>query len=75
MPTLRYLVHDTDAAVEFYTTALGFTLAERWGEAFAIVSKDGLTLWLSGPQTSAAQPMPDGRIDKSGCPGAGTIPR
>ena len=31
------------------------------GPAFAIVELDGLELWLSGPQTSAARPMPDGR--------------
>jgi catechol 2,3-dioxygenase-like lactoylglutathione lyase family enzyme len=30
------------------------------GPAFAIVERDALTLWLSGPQTSAARPMPDG---------------
>lgn len=66
MATIRYLVHDVDAAVDFYTQWLGFTIAERWGPAFAIVTKDDLKLWLSGPQTSAAKPMPDGRQPEPG---------
>ena len=36
------------------------------GPAFAIVERAGLELWLSGPQTSAAQPMPDGRVPAPG---------
>ena len=36
------------------------------GPAFAIVERDGLSLWLSGPQTSAAQPMADGRGPEPG---------
>jgi catechol 2,3-dioxygenase-like lactoylglutathione lyase family enzyme len=58
---IRYLVADTDEAVRFYADQLGFALQQRMGPAFAIVERDGLELWLSGPQTSAAQPMPDGR--------------
>jgi predicted enzyme related to lactoylglutathione lyase len=64
--SIRYMVKDTDAAVEFYTTLLGFELLERWGPAFAMVGKGNLTLWLSGPNTSAAQAMPDGRVPESG---------
>jgi catechol 2,3-dioxygenase-like lactoylglutathione lyase family enzyme len=63
---VRYLVADTDQAVAFYTELLGFTLLTRMGLAFAIVERDGLELWLSGPQTSAAQPMPDGRVPTPG---------
>jgi catechol 2,3-dioxygenase-like lactoylglutathione lyase family enzyme len=63
---IRYMVKDTDAAVEFYTNLLGFELLERWGPAFAIISKSNLTLWLSGPNTSAAQAMPDGRVPEAG---------
>jgi catechol 2,3-dioxygenase-like lactoylglutathione lyase family enzyme len=63
MATIRYLVDDVEACVAFYTTHLGFVVKERWGPAFVIVARDdlGLSLWLSGPQTSAAKPMPDGR--------------
>jgi catechol 2,3-dioxygenase-like lactoylglutathione lyase family enzyme len=60
MTVFRYLVHDVDAAVTFYTAQLGFQLSERMGPAFAIVARGDLQLWLSGPQTSAARPMPDG---------------
>ena len=66
MATIRYLVNDVDAALEFYTTWLGFELTERWGPSFASVSKGDLQLWLSGPQTSAAKPMPDGRQPEPG---------
>lgn len=61
MSTVRYLVHDVDAAVAFYTGHLGFTVTQRMGTAFAMVARDDLTLWLAGPQASAARPMPDGR--------------
>jgi catechol 2,3-dioxygenase-like lactoylglutathione lyase family enzyme len=60
MGVCRYLVHDVDVAVTFYTAQLGFQLRERMGPAFAIVTRGDLELWLSGPQTSAARPMPDG---------------
>jgi catechol 2,3-dioxygenase-like lactoylglutathione lyase family enzyme len=63
---VRYIVPDVDEAVGFYTERLGFDLAQRFGPAFAIVARDGLSLWLSGPQSSAARPMPDGRIPKPG---------
>jgi catechol 2,3-dioxygenase-like lactoylglutathione lyase family enzyme len=61
MAAVRYLVDDVDRAVTFYTTHLGFSLSERWGKAFAMVARDGVTLWLSGPESSAARPMPDGQ--------------
>jgi len=66
MATIRYLVNDVDAAIEFYTKHLGFELVEQMRSAFAIVAKDDLNLWLSGPQTSAARPMPDGRKPEAG---------
>lgn len=66
MATFRYMVHEVDVAIEFYTQHLGFTLDEQMGSAFAIVSKDDLELWLSGPQTSAAHPMPDGSKPEAG---------
>ncbi len=36
------------------------------GSALAIVAKDDLKLWISGPQSSAARPMPDGRVAEPG---------
>ena len=66
MAVFRYLVGDVDAAIAFYTGNLGFTLEQQMGPAFAIVSRGELSLWLSGPQSSAARPMPDGRQPQPG---------
>ena len=66
MATIRYLVNEVDPSIEFYTRHLGFRLVERMGPAFAIVARGDLTLWLSGPQSSAARPMPDGRRPEAG---------
>ena len=60
MAVVRYLVLDVDAAVAFYTGVLGFELVEQWGPPFAMVRRDDLTLWLSGPGSSAARPLADG---------------
>ena len=66
MAVVRYIVPDVDAAVGFYTELLGFELEQRFGPAFAIVTRADLSLWLSGPQSSAARPMPDGRSPEPG---------
>jgi len=66
MAIIRYLVNEVERSIEFYTKHLGFELTQQMGTAFAIVSKDGLDLWLSGPQTSAARTMPDGSKPTTG---------
>ena len=66
MAIFRYLVGDVEAAIAFYTGHLGFTLEQHMGPAFGIVIRDDLSLWLSGPQSSAARPMPDGRRPEPG---------
>jgi catechol 2,3-dioxygenase-like lactoylglutathione lyase family enzyme len=58
---VRYMVHDVDAAVAFYTTHFGFTLLSSAAPAFADVTRGDLRLLLSGPTSSAGRPMPDGR--------------
>jgi catechol 2,3-dioxygenase-like lactoylglutathione lyase family enzyme len=63
---VRYMVDDLDTAVGFYTDQLGFALERRMGPAFGIVSHGDLELWLSGPQSSAARPMPDDRQPEPG---------
>ena len=63
---VRYLVDDVDAAIDFYTTHLGFALNSRWGPAFADITRGNLRLLLSGPDSSAARPMPDGRRPEPG---------
>jgi catechol 2,3-dioxygenase-like lactoylglutathione lyase family enzyme len=64
--TVRYLVADVDRAVAFYRDLLGFELIEQMGAAFAQVRLDDLSLWLSGPTSSASRPMPDGRQPAAG---------
>lgn len=66
MATVRYMVSDVERSIAFYTQHLGFQLEQQMGPAFATVSRDNLSLWLSGPQTSAARPMPDGRVPEPG---------
>ena len=66
MAVVRYVVDDVDAAIGFYTDQLDFAVERRMGPAFAIVSHGDLMLWLSGPQSSAARPMPDGRQPEPG---------
>jgi catechol 2,3-dioxygenase-like lactoylglutathione lyase family enzyme len=58
---VRYMVDDVDAAIEFYTTHLGFALLTRMAPAFADVARGDLRLLLSGRTSSAGRPMPDGR--------------
>jgi catechol 2,3-dioxygenase-like lactoylglutathione lyase family enzyme len=66
MAAIRYLVADVDRSVEFYVGRLGFALDQQMGAAFARVTRGDLTLWLSGPTSSAARPMPDGRQPEPG---------
>jgi catechol 2,3-dioxygenase-like lactoylglutathione lyase family enzyme len=60
MATVRYLVNDVPRAVSFYVEQLGFELEQQMLPAFARVRRGDLTLWLAGPMSSAARPMPDG---------------
>jgi catechol 2,3-dioxygenase-like lactoylglutathione lyase family enzyme len=64
--TVRYLVTDVERSIAFYTKALGFKLDQSMAPAFARVSNNDLTLWLAGPQSSAARPMPDARRPQPG---------
>jgi catechol 2,3-dioxygenase-like lactoylglutathione lyase family enzyme len=58
---VRYMVEDVAAAVNFYTSHLGFTTLTNQGPAFADVKRGNLRLLLSGHTSSAGRPMPDGR--------------
>jgi catechol 2,3-dioxygenase-like lactoylglutathione lyase family enzyme len=58
---VRYMVDDVQASIDFYTSHLGFTLKSSAAPAFADVVRGGLRLLLSGSQSSAGRPMPDGR--------------
>jgi catechol 2,3-dioxygenase-like lactoylglutathione lyase family enzyme len=58
---IRYMVDDVQAAIDFYTAHLGFTVLSSAVPAFADVKRDNLRLLLSGATSSAGRPMPDGR--------------
>lgn len=65
MSVVRYLVDDVDAALPFYR-ALGFKLVDRWGPPFAIVKRKSLSVWLSGPGTSARKKLRSGAVPQPG---------
>ena len=64
--SVRYMIVDVPAAMEFYTTVLGFTLEHDASPAFAAVSRDGVRVLLSGEGSSGKRPLPDGRRQVSG---------
>lgn len=74
--SVRYIVDDVMKAVDFYTTHLGFALESTpapapgaptaSAPAFAAVTRGSLRLLLSGPGSSGARPMPDGRQPVAG---------
>lgn len=63
---VRYQIADIDRAIEFYTKVLDFQLEHRAGAAFAMVSRGQLQLVLSGPGSSGARPLPNGRKQAPG---------
>lgn len=63
---VRYMVSDVDRSFAFYTKDLGFKAHPRQGPAFALVSLQGMRLWLSGPKSSGARPLPGGQKQKPG---------
>jgi catechol 2,3-dioxygenase-like lactoylglutathione lyase family enzyme len=67
MVNVRYIVDDVDAAVDFYTTHIGFELRMRPAPGFAMLARDSLTLLLNAPGAGGAgQAMPDGRAPAPG---------
>ena len=66
MVSVRYMVDDVQAAIDFYTGPLGFTLRTSAAPAFADVTRGNLRLLLAGPASSAGRPMPDGRTPGPG---------
>jgi uncharacterized protein YndB with AHSA1/START domain/catechol 2,3-dioxygenase-like lactoylglutathione lyase family enzyme len=61
--SMRYIVEDVDAAIGFYTEALGFAVDLHPAPGFAALSRDGARLMLNAPGAGGA-----GRT----LPGAGT---
>ena len=65
---VRYIVHDVDAAIPFYTQQLGFTLDMHPAPPFAMLSRGDLRLVLSAPNAmgGGGQSMPDGTKPQPG---------
>lgn len=70
MPTVsvRYIVHDVDAAIAFYRDNLGFTEVMHPAPAFAMLARGDLRLVLSAPGggPGGGQAMPDGTAPEPG---------
>jgi catechol 2,3-dioxygenase-like lactoylglutathione lyase family enzyme len=65
---VRYIVHDVDAAIAFYTAHMGFHVDMHPAPAFAMLSRGDLRLVLSAPnaQSGGGAPMPDGTEPRPG---------
>lgn len=65
---VRYIVHDVDAAVAFYTRHLGFHVAAQSGPYFALLERENLQLVLSPPKGpgGGSQPTPGGSRPEPG---------
>lgn len=63
---VRYMVHDVEREVAWYTRHLGFRLLSSAAPAFADVARGKLRLLLSGSASSAGRPMPDGSRPQPG---------
>ena len=59
--SVRYIVNDIDAAIAFYTEALGFKLDMHPAPGFAALSRGELSMLLNKPGAGGAgQATPDG---------------
>ena len=70
MPTVsvRYIVHDVDAAIDFYCEHLGFREVMHPAAGFAMLVRGDLRLALSAPsgRGGGGQAMPDGTLPAPG---------
>ena len=57
--SVRYIVDDVQAGIDFYTGHLGFTLRSSAAPAFAEVVRGPLRLLVSGPASSGARATPE----------------
>lgn len=66
--SVRYIVHDVDAAIAFYCQHLGFHEDMHPAPTFAMLSRGELRLVLSAPsgQAGGGQAMPDGSLPQPG---------
>ena len=66
--SVRYIVDDVDAAIDYYCGQLGFREDMHPAPTFAMLSRGDLRLVLSAPcgGRGGGQPMPDGTMPQPG---------
>jgi catechol 2,3-dioxygenase-like lactoylglutathione lyase family enzyme len=66
--SVRYIVNDVDAAIEFYCGRLGFAEEMHPAPSFAMLSRGDLRLVLSAPGggPGGGQALPDGTLPEPG---------
>ncbi|GAA2897756.1 VOC family protein [Pseudonocardia halophobica] len=66
--SVRYIVHDVDAAIDFYTTHLGFTETMHPAPTMAMLTRGDLRLVLSAPggPGGGGRTTDDGRVPEPG---------
>lgn len=66
--TVRYIVHDVDAAIAFYRDQLGFTEVMHPAPTFAMLKRGDLRFLLSAPSAEGGggQGLPDGTRPEPG---------
>jgi catechol 2,3-dioxygenase-like lactoylglutathione lyase family enzyme len=66
--SVRYIVHDVDQAIKFYTGLLDFIVAMHPAPTFAILDRGDLRLLLSAPseEGGGGKSMPDGTQPEPG---------
>jgi catechol 2,3-dioxygenase-like lactoylglutathione lyase family enzyme len=66
--SVRYIVDDVDAAIEFYCGQLGFDEVMHPAPSFAMLARGDLRLVLSAPGAApgGGQAMPDGTVPEPG---------
>jgi catechol 2,3-dioxygenase-like lactoylglutathione lyase family enzyme len=66
--SVRYIVDDVDASIDFYCRHLGFTEVMHPAPTFAMLERGDLRLVLSAPsgQGGGGQAMPDGTVPQPG---------
>ena len=66
--SVRYIVDDVDASIDFYCRHLGFTEVMHPAPTFAMLERGDLRLVLSAPsgQGGGGQAMPDGTLPTPG---------
>ncbi len=66
--SVRYIVDDVDAAIDFYCRELEFEEVMHPAPSFAMLSRDELRLVLTAPGggPGGGQAMPDGKVPEPG---------